>query len=88
MAQATVGKWGNNLAVRLPGDIVDAARFREGERVDIAVEDDVVVIRRLAAPIMLADLFHGKTSEAWRAAYAGAYDWGADVGREVVAERP
>ena len=28
----------------------------------------------------------GGTAEAWRAAYADAYDWGRDVGRAVVAE--
>ena len=28
----------------------------------------------------------GKTAEEWRRAYAGAYDWGPDVGRESVEE--
>jgi antitoxin MazE len=34
----------------------------------------------------LASLFGGKPAEEWRAAYAGAYDWGPDVGLEVVEE--
>jgi antitoxin MazE len=34
----------------------------------------------------LAELFEGKSPEEWRAAYAGAFDWGPDVGREVVEE--
>lgn len=29
-------------------------------------------------------LFSGKTAEEWRALYAGAHDWGPDVGRETV----
>ena len=37
--------------------------------------------------MVLEELFAGKTAEEWRAAYAGAYDWGPDFGREIVAER-
>ena len=32
----------------------------------------------------LADLFDGKAPEEWRSLYAGAYEWDADIGREVV----
>jgi antitoxin MazE len=84
MSQLTVGRWGNNLAVRLPGDIVQAAGLAEGERVDIEVRDSEIVIRRAALRFTLAELFRGKSPEEWRAAYAGAFDWGPDVGREVV----
>ena len=31
-------------------------------------------------------LFRGKTPQEWRPAYAGAFDWGPDVGREAVEE--
>ncbi len=86
MVQVTVGKWGNNLAVRLPGEVVEAIRLRDGERVDIEAQDGDVVIRRAEPRVALADLFRGKTAEAWRAEYAGAYDWGPDIGREVVPE--
>ena len=81
-----VGKWGNNLAVRLPGDIVQAAKLHDGERVAIDTENDVIVIRRVQPRIDLAALFQGKTAAEWRAAYGAAYDdpWGADVGQEVV----
>jgi hypothetical protein len=34
----------------------------------------------------LGALFAGKAPEEWRAAYASAYDWGPDVGREAVEE--
>jgi len=33
------------------------------------------------------ELFRGKTPEEWRALYAGAYDWGPDVGREIIEEQ-
>ena len=82
--QVMVGKWGNNLAVRLPGEVVQAAKLHDGERVDIGTEDGAIVIRRVQPRVALAALFGGKTAEEWRAAYADAHDWGADVGQEVV----
>jgi len=32
----------------------------------------------------LKELFQHKSPEEWRAVYADAFDWGADVGREIV----
>jgi antitoxin MazE len=86
MAQALLGKWGNNLAVRLPGEIVRAAHLREGERIEIESQADTIVIRRLEPAVTLEEVFHGKTATEWRAAYAGAYDWGPDIGREIIDE--
>ena len=84
--QVTVGKWGNNLAVRLPGDIVGAVKLHDGERVDIEAEDGAIVIRRAEPQIALAALFDGGTPAQWRTAYAEADDWGADIGREAIPE--
>jgi len=84
MPQAIVGKWGRSLAVRLPGDIVRAVGVRDGERVEIEAQDGNIVVRRAAPHFTLDELFRGKEPEEWRAAYAGAFDWGPDVGREVV----
>ncbi|MDQ2802088.1 MAG: AbrB/MazE/SpoVT family DNA-binding domain-containing protein [Pseudomonadota bacterium] len=86
MSQSTVGRWGKNLAVRFPGEIATAARLSEGERVEIEIRDRDIVIRRAVAHFTLEELFRGKSPEEWRAAYAGAFDWGPDVGREVVEE--
>lgn len=86
MAQATVGKWGKNLAVRVPGEIARAARLSDGERVQIEARDGDIVIRRAVPRFTLEELFKGKSPKQWRAAYAGAFDWGADIGREIVEE--
>jgi antitoxin MazE len=86
MGQVTVGKWGNNLAVRLPGEVVQAISLRDGECVDISVADDEIVIRRVEPRVTLTGLFGGKTPDEWRAQYADAYDWGPDLGREIVPE--
>jgi antitoxin MazE len=84
--QVIVGKWGRNLAIRLPGEIVTAAGLSNGERLDIEMHDGEIVIRRAAPHFTLEELFRGKSPEEWRAAYSGAFDWGPDVGREVVEE--
>ena len=86
MSHITVGRWGKNLAVRFPGDVAREIGLREGEQVEIEAEDGAIVIRRTAPHFTLEELFRGRSPKAWRAAYAGAFDWGDDVGREVVEE--
>src|SRR5271168_1650118 len=86
MSHSTVGKRGKNLAVRLPGDVAREVGLREGEQVEIETQDGAIVIRRAAPGFTLDEVFCGRSPKAWRAAYAGAFDWGDDVGREVVEE--
>ena len=68
---------GKNLAIRLPGEIVKAVGLSNGERLDIETHDGEIVIRRTVPHFTLEELFRGKSPEQWRAAYAGAFDWGA-----------
>lgn len=86
MAQAIVGKWGKELAIRLPGEIVAATGLGGGERAEIAMQDGDIVIRRAPPHFTLQEIFNGKRPEEWRAVYAPAFDWGPDVGRETIEE--
>jgi antitoxin MazE len=86
MPDVIVGRWGKSLAVRLPGDVARRAGIGDGERVQIEAHDAEIVIRRAAPRFTLGELFRGKTPQQWRAAYAGAYEWGPDLGREAVKE--
>jgi antitoxin MazE len=86
MAQVIIGKWGKNLAIRFPGEIAKAAGLNDGERVEIETNDGNIFIRRAIPHFTLEDLFQGKNPEEWRAIYAEAYDWGPDVGRELIEE--
>jgi AbrB family looped-hinge helix DNA binding protein len=47
MTQAIVGKWGKNLAVRVPVEVAEKSGLSEGERVEIETRDGDIVIRRL-----------------------------------------
>jgi antitoxin MazE len=86
MSHIRIGKWGKNLAFRVPGDIASEIGLKEGEQVEIEAYDGGIVIRRAAPRFTLVELFAGKSPEDWREAYADAFDWGPDVGREIVEE--
>ncbi len=49
MAQATVGRWGKSLAIRVPHDVAKRIGLVDGERVEIDAQDRDIVIRRPAA---------------------------------------
>jgi antitoxin MazE len=84
MTQAIVGKWGKNLAVRLPLEIAKAAHLTDGARVEMEARDGEIVIRPITQHLTIEDMFRGKDAAEWRELYAGAYDWGSDLGRESV----
>ncbi len=86
MSHVTVGRWGRNLAVRLPGEVVRAAGLHDGDRIVVEIIEGEIVIRPVEPRIALDKLFAGTSAAEWRAAYAGAFDWGPDIGREAVAE--
>lgn len=46
MSEATVGKWGKNLAIRVPLKVAKALGLRMGERVQVESLDGDLVIRR------------------------------------------
>lgn len=84
MPRATVGKWGKSLAVRIPGELAARAGVADGTQVQVEAHPGEIVVRPVVRQVSLAELFQGKSAEQWRAAYAGAFDWGPEVGREVV----
>ncbi len=86
MARAVVGRWGKNLAIRFPADIAKAAGLGDGQRVEIVSSKDAIVIRKVKAEETAESMFAGKSPQAWRALYRGAYDWGPDRGRERIEE--
>ncbi len=51
-----VQRWGNSLALRIPRSFAVQARVAEGTAVDIAVEDDRLVVRPVQHQYRLRDL--------------------------------
>ncbi len=46
MSRSTVGRWGKNLALRVPMDVARAAGLVDGEKVEIETQDGDLVVRR------------------------------------------
>jgi AbrB family looped-hinge helix DNA binding protein len=46
MTEAIVGRWGKNLAVRVPSEVAEQSGLSEGERVEIETRGGDIVIRR------------------------------------------
>lgn len=42
--RVNVKKWGNSTAVRIPASVLEAARFRVDDTVDVRAEDGKIVI--------------------------------------------
>jgi antitoxin component of MazEF toxin-antitoxin module len=49
MTRVIVGKWGKNLAIRVPFDVARASGLSDGEQVEIENQEGDILIRRSAA---------------------------------------
>lgn len=43
--RASVAKWGNSLAVRLPKDAVEAIGLRDGAALELTIQDGALTLR-------------------------------------------
>ncbi len=78
--KATVKKWGNSAAVRIPSAMMEAARLHLDEVVDIRDEEGRIVIEPLRQKTYeLDDLLKRITSKNQH----GAIDFGPQQGKEV-----
>lgn len=77
---ATIQKWGNSLAVRVPQPMAAQLGLRPGSAVELAVKGGRLTITPRARPGMtLEDVLRG-VPHATRSA---EIDWGKPVGREA-----
>jgi antitoxin MazE len=74
----TLQKWGNSLGVRLPKSALEQVGLTEGEKVDVSVEGDHLVIRRQR--LKLAELLAACKPEN----RPDPVDFGPPVGRELI----
>lgn len=77
--RATVKKWGNSAAVRMPAAVMEEAKLEIDQAVEVRVEEGRVVIEPVAAPEFTLDaLLAGVTRDNLH----GEEDFGPPVGRE------
>lgn len=44
--RASLARWGNSLAVRVPKEVAESVGLREGSALDLVVEEGAIVLRR------------------------------------------
>ena len=74
-----IGKWGNSLAVRIPGAYAKDLRLEEGMQLELTVVDGGLLLQPKREALTLEQLVAGITPENVH----GETDWGPSVGREV-----
>ena len=80
---ATIQKWGNSLALRLPKALADEARIREGAKVELVHTPEGVLLKAKRKPKLryrLTDLLAGITPENIHP----ETDWGPSLGKELL----
>ena len=78
---ATVQKWGNSLALRLPKVLADEAKIGEGTRVELVRTREGVLLKTKRKPqYRLSELLAGVN----RKNLHPETDWGGPVGAEIL----
>lgn len=78
---ATIQKWGNSQAIRLPKSILETALFKTNENVELIAEDNKIIIKK-------ATIKKHLTLEERLKGFQGQYafeeaDFGKPVGNEI-----
>src|SRR2546423_996131 len=74
-----VGKWGNSLAVRIPGTYAKELDLQEGAEMEVTRVKDGLLLKRRTREYTLNELLKQITPENLH----GETDWGAPVGNEA-----
>ena len=77
---ATVQKWGNSLALRIPSSVAKDIDVRQGSAVELAVEGGAIVVKPVKKrALSLAQMLKNVTKDN----RSSEQDWGAPVGGEI-----
>ncbi len=80
--QATISKWGNSLALRLPKHLADQVRLVEGATVELEIADGSLKVTPARKRFKLADLLEGETRKT-DDNVTSEFDWGKPKGDEA-----
>ena len=70
--------WGNSLGIRIPKQIAEKARLREGDEIEISQEGNKIIITSCKKRYSLDELLAGMTEEHLHS----EVDWGNPEGTE------
>jgi antitoxin MazE len=77
--RATIQRWGNSLAVRIPKAFAEQAELAEGSAAEIEIEGTAITLRPARKEWTLEQLLKGIT----KSNRPKPVDWGPPVGKEV-----
>ncbi len=83
--RATIAKWGNSAALRLPKAVMEELRLKPGQQVDVVVEGGEARITPVAP--RQKDYLDVLLAECDRIGWENApetVEWGPDVGSEII----
>jgi antitoxin MazE len=79
--RASVGKWGNSAAVRIPATLLAQANFADKQPIDLVLQDGRIILEPVkASELSLDDLLAQITRENIH----GEIDFGQPAGRELL----
>lgn len=78
--QVLISKWGNSLGLRLPRALTAAIGVSEGQKVEIRAEGGKLIVEPARTPLTWEKMLENTDPDELRK----AWDWGEDVGREIV----
>ena len=84
MTRVAVSKWGNSTAIRLPKSVVEELGLKQGEIVEMTVQNGKAVISRGITKFTVPSLAE-MVAEMERLGWENepeTVDWGPDVGSE------
>jgi antitoxin MazE len=73
-----LAKWGNSLGLRIPKAVADEAQVREGDVVDLTVENNAIIVRPAKPQYSLDELVKRITARNRH----GETSWGQPAGNE------
>ncbi|MBI5004445.1 AbrB/MazE/SpoVT family DNA-binding domain-containing protein [Candidatus Kaiserbacteria bacterium] len=77
---ATIQKWGNSLAVRIPRELAENLGLSEGKQVLVAKDGDILTVQPVKIlQYSLKELLKGVTSKNKHE----TVDWGTPQGKEI-----
>ena len=79
--RASIGRWGNSAAVRLPATLMSQAKFSDSQAIDLILQDGRIILEPVkASELSLKDLLAQITPESIHS----EVDFGQPVGRELL----
>lgn len=78
--KATIQKWGNSLALRIPLAVARQIQVKEGDPVELKVSAIGLTVKPAKKKLLLDDLLDHVLPENLHE----STDWGDDIGRESV----